>query len=180
MHVLRTSIDGCCILELDTFIDERGSFTRVMEIDPIRALLPGFSVHRVNRSLTRIAGAIRGLHYQREPMAESKVVQCLRGAVYDVCVDLRPGSPTRMQWVGVELSAENQKIMLVPQGCAHGFQALAENAVVEYFVDGSYSPPHESGLRWDDRALAIAWPLACTQTSPRDAAWPLLEHPRAS
>ena len=175
MNLIRTAIDGCCIFELVKLEDDRGYFTRVMEPEPLRSADPTFSVKRVNRSLTRLRGAIRGLHYQREPMAEGKLVQCLGGAVFDVCVDIRPQSPTYLQWAGIELSAENQKMMLVPKGCAHGFQSLAENTVVEYFVDGLYSPEHEGGIRWNDPAIAIAWPLPCSITSPRDAAWPFLE-----
>ena len=175
MKAISTSIEGCCLFELENLEDDRGHFTRVMELEPVRAMDPGFTVKRVNRSLTRSRGVIRGLHYQREPMAEAKLVQCLSGSVFDVCVDIRPSSPTYLQWTGAELSPENQRLMLVPMGCAHGFQSLVENSVVEYFVDGLYSPAHEGGIRWNDPAIGIAWPVPCSMTSPRDAGWPFLD-----
>ena|SRR5262245_13253051 len=175
MRLIPTRIAGCCRIELVHIGDARGAFTSVMELDRMREVDPSFTVARVNRSLTRRRGAIRGLHFQREPMAEGKLIQCLSGAIFDVCVDYRPDSASYLQWVGAELSAENQQLMLIPKGCAHGFQALREDTWVEYFVTGQYSPPHEGGLRWDDPALAIEWPLPCSQTSPRDAVWPLLE-----
>lgn len=164
---------------LDVRGDDRGHFVTLFDRDEIRAIDPTFEVHRVNRSMTRKRGAIRGLHYQRPPMAEAKIVQCLVGAVFDVSVDIRPGSATYLQWVGLELSAENQELVLVPKGFAHGFQSLSEDCLVEYFTTGRYSPPHEGGLRWDDPGLGIEWRLPCSQTSPRDAAWPLLERTRS-
>jgi dTDP-4-dehydrorhamnose 3,5-epimerase len=172
MRLIPTTIGGCYRVELQPLGDARGHFAAVLDVDAVRAVDPEFDVVRVNRSLTRLRGAIRGLHYQREPMAEAKLVQCVRGSIFDVCVDLRPGSPTRLQWVAMELSAENQQLMLVPKGCAHGFQTLEADSLVEYFVNGRYSPPHEGGMRWDDPALGIAWPLPCSMTSERDQAWP--------
>jgi dTDP-4-dehydrorhamnose 3,5-epimerase len=174
MTLVPTGIGGCYQIELRRLTDERGHFVTVFDLEAVRTVDPGFSVSRINRSLTRRAGAIRGLHFQREPMAEDKVIQCLRGSVFDVCVDLRPDSATYLRWVGLELSAKNERLMLVPKGCAHGFQALEEDSLVEYLVNGRYSPPHEGGLRWDDPALAIAWPRPCSMTSERDAAWPWL------
>ncbi len=173
MHLIPTQIAGCYRVELRPIADARGHFVGVFELGSVRGVDPSFTVQRVNRSYTGSKGAIRGLHFQQPPMAEGKLVQCLRGAVFDVCVDIRPGSPTYLQWVGFELSAENQELSLVPKGCAHGFQTLSEDCLVEYFVDGLYSPQHQSGLRWDDPALDITWPLPCTLTSERDASWPL-------
>ncbi len=178
MRLNPTRIAGCHLIEIDPIGDPRGSFATVLETEALRRVDPSFTVRRVNRSHTRLRGAIRGLHFQRAPMAEAKLVQCLAGAIFDVCVDLRPDSPTYLNWVGAELTAANQQLMLLAKGCAHGFQTLREDTIVEYFVDGWYSPPHEGGLRWDEPALAIAWPLPCAQTSPRDAAWPLLERRR--
>jgi dTDP-4-dehydrorhamnose 3,5-epimerase len=174
MNFFPTKIAGCCRVELRPILDRRGSFVGVFDLATARGVHPSFAVSRVNRSHTRPKGAIRGLHLQRPPMAEDKVVQCLRGAIFDVCVDMRPESPTYLQWVGFELSAENQHLSWVPKGCAHGFQTLSDDCLVEYFVDGVYSPPHESGFRWDDPTLGIAWPLPCSLTSERDAAWPLI------
>lgn len=175
MNLIPTSIAGCYRVELKSIDDERGHFTGVLDLDELRAVVPDFEVWRVNRSLTRRRGTIRGLHFQREPMAEGKLVQCLQGSIFDVCVDLRPESPTRLQWVGATLSPENQHLMLVPRGCAHGFQTLEAETLVEYFVNGRYSPPHEGGIRWDDPAVGISWPLPCEMTSARDGRWPSIE-----
>src|SRR5262245_5082413 len=174
MRLIPTPIAGCHRIELQLLGDERGSFASVFDVNVLRTIDPGFQIVRGNRSHTRLAGAIRGLHFQREPEAEDKLVQCLRGAIFDVCVDLRPASPTYRKWVSAELSAANQQLMLIPRGCAHGFQTLVEDCLVEYFVTGRYAPDHEGGLRYDDPALAIAWPLPCSQTSERDRLWPPL------
>lgn len=174
MNLFPTQIAGCYRVELRPLRDARGHFVSVFDLATVRSLDPSFTVMRVNRSLTQPIGAIRGLHFQRPPMAEDKLVQCLQGAIFDVCVDFRPDSPTYLQWVGLELSAENKQLSLVPRGCAHGFQTLSENCLVEYFVTGVYSPQHEGGIRWDDPSLGIAWPLPCTLTSERDSAWPLI------
>jgi dTDP-4-dehydrorhamnose 3,5-epimerase len=174
MNLSPTKISGCYRVELRPILDARGYFVSPFDLATVRGVDPSFTILRVNRSHTQRKGAIRGLHFQRPPMAEDKLVQCLRGAIFDVCVDIRPDSPTYLQWVGFELSAENQELSLVPRGCAHGFQTLSEDCLVEYFVGGVYSPPHEGGMRWDDPSLGIAWPLPCSLTSERDAAWPLL------
>jgi dTDP-4-dehydrorhamnose 3,5-epimerase len=174
MKLVPTKIAGCFRLQIELLEDARGHFTNVFDLATVRRADASFAVERGCRSLTRIAGAIRGLHYQREPKADAKLVQCLQGAVFDVCVDVRLGSPTYLQWVGTELSAENRELILIPKGCAHGFQALVENCLVEYFVSEVYSPADEAGFRWDDPALGIRWPLPCSMTSPRDAAWPML------
>lgn len=174
MNLFPTQIAGCYRVELRPLPDARGHFVSVFDLATVRGLDPSFTVTRVNRSLTEPRGAIRGLHFQRPPMAEGKLVQCLQGAIFDVCVDIRPESPTYLQWVGFELSAANKQLSWVPTGCAHGFQTLSENCLVEYFVTGVYSPQHEGGMRWDDPSLRIAWPLPCALTSARDSAWPLI------
>jgi dTDP-4-dehydrorhamnose 3,5-epimerase len=174
LKLVPTKIRGCFQAEPQVLRDARGYFVNVFGLDDLREVDPSFAVVRACRSFTRLTGAIRGLHFQREPKAEDKLVQCLRGRIYDVCVDLRPGSPTYLEWAAVELSAEHQELMLIPRGCAHGFQTLEEDCLVEYFVTNHYAPEHESGLRWDDPALGIPWPLPCSMTSERDKAWPLL------
>ena len=174
MKLIPTVIGGCFRIELERIGDARGHFTRVLDLEELRAVDPQFKVMRVNRSLTRTRGAIRGLHYQRPPTSEVKVVQCLSGKIFDVCADLRSDSPTHLRWVAFELSPENEHLLWIPRGCAHGFQALADDCLVEYFCSEVYSPPDEDGARWDDPSLAIRWPLPCTQTSEKDAAWPLL------
>jgi dTDP-4-dehydrorhamnose 3,5-epimerase len=175
MKLVPTPIAGCSRVQVQPIHDDRGSFTNLIDLDAIRRILPDLEVVRLVRSQTRLKGTIRGLHFQNPPMAEDKVVQCLRGAVFDVCVDIRKGSPTHGQWVASELTEENQELLLIPKGCAHGFQTLRDDCLVEYLLSERYSPPHEGGVRWDDPAIGIAWPLPCTMTSKRDAQWPLLE-----
>ncbi len=174
MNPIPTPIAGCYRVQLDLRGDARGYFVRVFDLETLRGIDPSFSVVQVNRSLTGARGAIRGLHFQRAPKAEDKLIQCLRGTIFDVAVDIRPDSPTYRRWVAAELSAENKELLLVPKGCAHGFQTLSEDCLVEYFVTEFYSPQHEGGMHWNDPALGIQWPLPCTMTSEKDAAWPLI------
>lgn len=174
MKVTPTRIVGCYRVQPEPVMDARGHFLSVFDPASTPEIGDSFKVRRVNRSFTATRGAIRGLHFQRPPHAEGKLVQCLQGAIFDVALDLRPESPSYRQWVGVELSSSNLELFLVPAGCAHGFQTLTADCLVEYFVSADYSPAHEDGLRWNDPALGIAWPLPCTQTSDKDAAWPLL------
>ena len=132
------------------------------------------AVAQVKLSQSRQKGTLRGMHLQIPPAAECKLLRCLRGAIWDVIVDLREGSPTYLQHVAFELSADNRRAVYVPAMFAHGFQTLTDDAEVMYQVDQFYSPQHERGLRYDDPRLAIRWPLGVTSISPRDLAWPLL------
>ena len=123
---------------------------------------------QVNNSLSAQKGTLRGMHYQLAPRAETKLVRCIRGALYDVILDLRPDSPTFGQSFGAELSAENRRMMYVPKGFAHGFITLADDAEAFYFVDESYAPEQERGVRWDDPRFGIAWPIAPAVLSDKD------------
>jgi dTDP-4-dehydrorhamnose 3,5-epimerase len=174
MILVPTKIAGVFRFEPEPRGDARGYFARVFDVLEVRRAVPDYQIVQINRSLTGRRGTIRGLHYQRAPHAEDKLIQCLEGAIFDVAVDLRPGSPTYRQWVGQELSAENKALMLVPKGCAHGFQTLAERCLVEYFVSAPYAPDHEGGVLWSDPAIGVAWPIEHPFTSEKDAAWPLL------
>ena len=129
---------------------------------------------QINHSRTTKPGTIRGMHYQRPPHAEMKMVRCLRGRVWSVAVDLRQGSPTFLQWHGEELTPENRHMFVIPEGCAHGFQALAADSEILYAVTAPYRPASEGALRHDDPALSIAWPMAVSALSARDIAHPLL------
>jgi dTDP-4-dehydrorhamnose 3,5-epimerase len=171
MIITPTEIQGVLHVKLQPIGDARGAFMRVMERARIREFHPAFEVINVNRSRTRAKGTIRGLHYQRAPRSEDKLVQCLHGKIFDVAVDLRPESPTFRRWTGVTLSAENQEMFFIPKGCAHGFQTLVDDCLVEYFVSEVYSPEHEGGVRWDDPAIGVAWPLPDPFTSEKDAGW---------
>jgi dTDP-4-dehydrorhamnose 3,5-epimerase len=129
---------------------------------------------QANISTTARAGTVRGMHFQREPHAEVKLVRCVKGAIYDVIVDMREGSQTYLRWFGAELSDDNGLAMYVPKGFAHGYQALTDSATAFYMVSAYYAPQAESGLRCDDPRLAIAWPRAVSDLSDKDAKWPLL------
>ena len=132
-------------------------------------------IAQCNLALTRHQGTVRGLHYQVPPAAEAKLVRCIRGAIYDVIVDLRPESPTYLEHLGVELSAENRAQFCVPEGFAHGYQALADDTEIIYMVSQFHAPQHEAGLRYDDPLLGIQWPLPVSRVSGKDSSWPLLD-----
>src|SRR5262249_48969897 len=129
---------------------------------------------QANISTTAIAGTVRGMHFQREPHAEVKLVRCIKGSIYDVIVDVHEGSQTYLRWFGVELSADNGLAMYVPQGFAQGFQAMTDGATVLYMVSAYYAPKSEGGLRVDDPKLSIAWPRVVAELSEKDTKWPLL------
>ncbi len=166
---------GACEIVLEPRGDERGTFMRWYDRDTFaRAGLPTEWV-QANESSSR-RNVVRGLHFQRAPHAEAKLVRAIAGAVFDVFVDLRRGSATYGQWDAVELSAERRNAVLIPRGFAHGFCARTEDAVVSYLVDNAYAPQAEGGLAWDDPALGIPWPLDGEAiVSARDRAWPRLD-----
>jgi len=172
-----TSIAGVLELVGQPFSDHRGAF-----LNAFRAQEPSFarawgdrSIAQVNLSRTEAVGAVRGLHLQAAPHSEAKLVRCLRGRVWDVAVDLRPGSRTYGRWHGVELSPGAGKALLIPEGCAHGFQVLEPGSERLYLHSGGWVPEAETGVRYNDPSLAIHWPLAPLGLSARDVALPLLE-----
>lgn len=170
-----TALGGAFVVEVERRGDERGFFARTFDVQEFAAhgLKPG--VAQCNLSFNHRAGTLRGMHYQVPPAAETKLVRCTRGAVLDVIVDLRPGSPTYLQHVAVELSEDNRRALYVPELFAHGYQTLTDGAEVSYHVGEFYTPGFERGLRPDDPRLGIRWPLPVTVISEKDAAWPLLE-----
>jgi dTDP-4-dehydrorhamnose 3,5-epimerase len=174
MKFTPADIDGVWIVDLEPVEDERGFFARTFCADEftVHGLDP--TVAQCNVSLTRTAGTVRGLHYQVEPAAETKLVRCVRGAIFDVAVDVRPGSPTLHRHVAVELSAANRRALYISVGFAHGFQTLVDDTEVEYQMGAPYTPGTDRGVRYDDPALEIAWPLPVSNVSDRDRAWPLL------
>lgn len=172
MRVRETKLEGVLIVEPRVFADERGCFLETWNAERYAALgIPGPFVQD-NVSVSK-RGVVRGLHYQN-PNAQGKLVSVLHGAVYDVAVDLREGAPTFGEWVGVELSAGDGRQVWIPEGFAHGFQALCDGAVFSYKCTAPYSPADERGLRWDDPALGIEWPLDEPVVSPKDVAAPRL------
>lgn len=171
--VTPTDIAGVAVLESSRRADERGSFMRMFCADALeRAGLARFAPVQINHSVTAQQGTVRGLHYQNAPALEGKIVRCLKGRIYDVAVDLRRNSPTFLRHVALELSADNGRALHIPPGCAHGFQSLSDDCEMVYLHSAAYAPEHEGGIRHDDPALAIAWPLPCAVLSARDAGLP--------
>lgn len=155
--------------------DARGSLTRLFCAQELAAAgWPG-PIAQINHTVTALRGTVRGLHYQRSPHAEAKLVSCVRGAVWDVAIDLRRGSPTFLQHQAVELSADNLTALLIPPGFAHGFQALSDEAQLLYLHSAAYAPGAEAGLHPQDPSLAVPWPLPVAQLSERDRTHPLIE-----
>jgi dTDP-4-dehydrorhamnose 3,5-epimerase len=167
-----TKVRGAFVLDLERREDERGYFARAWCQKEFAAHGLNDVVAQINVSRTERRGAVRGLHFQREPFAEAKTVSCTRGAIYDVVLDLRPDSPTYLQWDAAELTDDNRRMLHIPEGCAHGFQTLSEGAEVLYFMSQFYSPEHAGGVRFDDVAFNIVWPLPVTVLSPADQNWP--------
>ncbi|MEZ5319952.1 MAG: dTDP-4-dehydrorhamnose 3,5-epimerase [Vicinamibacterales bacterium] len=173
MQFAETPIPGVWIVDGPAFADERGSlFPAWVQSDfAARGLETGIA--QVTMATNHQRSTLRGLHYQASPMEEVKVIRAVRGAVYDVVVDLRPDSPTFCRWTGVELSADNRRMLYVPRGFAHGYQTLTDDTEIVYLVSTPYSPGHQRGVRWDDPAFGIAWPLGAPAViHPRDAAYP--------
>jgi dTDP-4-dehydrorhamnose 3,5-epimerase len=168
MHVRETSLIGAWIVEHERLGDERGSFERCFSsCDFADQGLPGNFV-QTNLSRNLLKGTLRGMHFQRAPMAEGKLVQCIHGAVYDVIIDLRPESSTFCQWFGIELNDSKPLALYVPPGMAHGYQVLSEGADVLYHMTAYYSPECAAGVRWDDPRFNIQWPLPVSVISERD------------
>ncbi len=171
MEIKPLKLDGTYEIILAPRNDDRGYFMRVYDEEIMRQHgLKTFWVQE-NQSLSTKKGLIRGLHFQKPPYAETKLVRVAAGAVFDVMVDLRRNSNTYSQWDALELSAENQRVVYIPKGFAHGFCTLAENTLVLYKVDAFYMPEYEDGLRWDDEILGVQWPVAKPYLSDKDANW---------
>lgn len=168
MQITNTQIPDVKVLEPEKYEDSRGYFTRLFRDSE----LANYPIREINRSLSLKKGTIRGLHLQTAPFAQDKIVQCLQGSIFDVAVDMRPDSPTYLEWVA-EILTEN-KMLLVPKGFAHGFQTLEDNVLVQYFVSEYFTPGNEQGYRYNDPKLGILWPCPEVETSEKDANWPLL------
>jgi dTDP-4-dehydrorhamnose 3,5-epimerase len=180
MQFNQSFIAGVGTIDLEPRHDGRGFFVRAYCSREFAQFGLASSVVQVNHSLSKQQGTLRGLHYQLAPHAETKIVRCLRGAIWDCVLDIRDDSPTFGQWFAAELTAENMRMMCVPNGCAHGFLTLSPEAEVMYFVDEFYAPREERGVRWDDSQFAIAWPAAPQVISERDQNHPTyVRQPRA-
>jgi len=180
MRITQTPIDGVAIIELERREDDRGFFARTFDRGEFLAAGLEPAVEQCNMSYNYKAGTLRGMHVQVAPHPEIKLVRCVRGAVVDIIVDLRPDSPTRLQHVAVELTSENRLALFVPAYFAHGFQTLVDDTEVIYQVSGAYAPHAERGLRHDDPELGLSWPLPATTISEKDSSWPLFSERPAS
>jgi dTDP-4-dehydrorhamnose 3,5-epimerase len=172
MRFVQTELTGAWIVEPEPVHDHRGFFARTFCIREFadHGLEANFVQHAT--SLSRTSGTLRGMHFQKKPHDEVKVVTCLRGAMFDVIIDLRPDSPTFQRWQGFELTSDNRQQLYIPKGFAHGFQALTDNAEVGYLISAFYEPSAASGVRYDDPAFQIRWPLPVTVVSDKDKSWP--------
>lgn len=168
------AIEGSYLIEPEKKEDERGTFARSFCSDEFRKRGLADQFVQSNISWNRKKGTLRGLHYQQAPYGEAKLIRCSRGAIFDVLVDMRPHSPTYRKWAGKELSAKNNFLLYVPEGCAHGFETLKDDTEVLYQSSCSYTPHAERGLRWNDPSLSIDWPLPATTVSLKDCNHPFL------
>jgi dTDP-4-dehydrorhamnose 3,5-epimerase len=175
MKIVPTPLNGLYQIDAEPKRDQRGFFARAFceRVFAEHGLETAYV--QANISMNYLPGTIRGLHLQRLPSAEVKLVRCIAGTVYDVAVDLRPESPTFQQWFAAELSADNSRCLYIPHGFAHGFQSLTPNATLYYMVSAFHDPVQEFGLRYDDPAIGIQWPMAVGEVSQKDSDWPLFD-----
>lgn len=174
MNISDTELPGLKIVQSIPHRDARGAFVRLYCAGELEPLLGARQVLQINLSTTGEVGAVRGLHFQRPPHAEMKMIRCLRGRVWDVAVDLRADSPTFLKWKAVELVHDDSQMVVIPEGFAHGFQALEPSSQLLYLHTAFYQPSSEDGIRYDDPRLAIGWPLPPRDLSPRDLGHSLL------
>lgn len=175
MKVIKTILPGVKIVEPQVFGDHRGWFMETYSEAKFKEAGIEINFVQDNQSFSATKGTLRGLHYQLNPKAQTKLVRCTKGSIFDVAVDIRKGSPTFGKWVGIELSEENKKQLLIPQGFAHGFMTLTDNVEVQYKVDELYAPECDRGIIWNDPAIGILWPMEITPVlSAKDEKAPLL------
>lgn len=172
MKFLETGIEGAFLIELASFKDARGQFARVFCEDSfeLKGLETSFVQNSISENFKR--GTLRGMHYQDAPFEEVKLVQVLRGALYDVILDLRPQSKTYLEWFGAKLTSKNNRLLYIPKGLAHGFQTLEDDTLVYYMISEKYAPAYARGVRWNDPAFKIKWPLKEVIISKKDENWP--------
>ena len=173
MRFVETEIGGVVIVELEEHLDDRGSFARTWCREEMAAAGLASELAQCSMSRNPHAGTLRGLHYQRAPHEEAKLVYCTRGAIFDVAVDLRTKSPTHGKWVGVELDGDGSRALFIPEGCAHGFQTLVDDTHIAYMISTPHVPEAGQGARWDDPWFGIEWPSAPRRLlNERDRTWP--------
>jgi dTDP-4-dehydrorhamnose 3,5-epimerase len=170
-----TRLEGALLIDVEPKEDERGFFARTWCRRELAAQGLDTEIAQESISYNRHRGTVRGLHFQRPPHEETKIVRCTRGAIFDVIVDLRPRSPSYLRWQGFELTAENRRAVYIPKGLAHGFQTLVEDCEIVYQISSFYAPESAGGYRYDDAALGVTWPLPVTMINERDLGWPKLK-----
>lgn len=172
MKVFESPIAGVLILESEPITDERGFFARVWDAAEMASRGLTADLAQVSIAYNEVAGTLRGLHYQAAPHLEAKTVRCTAGSIFDVAVDLREDSPTRLGWFGAEISGANRRSLYIPEGCAHGYVTLTDGAEVQYQISSPHRPEMARGYRWDDPAIGIEWPVPVRRISVRDASLP--------
>lgn len=175
MTFTKTKIKGLYIIEPKVKTDGRGNFIRIFCKEKLSKIGVSFNIIQVNLSTTFKKGTIRGMHFQKAPTSEDKIVRCLKGKIYDVVIDLRKGSPTYGKWSAEILTEDNKKMLLIPKGFAHGFQTLTDSCELLYFMSKSYSLEHASGVCWNDPYFKIVWPIKNPTLSEKDKNWPLVK-----
>lgn len=172
MKIFPTEIEGIFVAETSLLSDSRGSFSRLFCERELGSVFDGRAIVQINQSITTTLGTVRGIHYQQPPHAEMKFIRCIRGRVWDVAVDLRFESPTFLQWHAEELTSENARMVVISEGCGHGFQVLEPGSELLYLHTDFYKPALESGIMYNDPKLAIPWPLPVVGLSARDQKHP--------
>ncbi|WP_322749555.1 MULTISPECIES: dTDP-4-dehydrorhamnose 3,5-epimerase family protein [unclassified Frankia] len=177
MIIMSTELAGVFVVDAEPLPDSRGLFARTFCAREFVAAGLAPEVAQCSVAFNHIAGTIRGMHWAAQPVRETKLVRCTRGAMFDVAVDVRPGSPTYLHHVAVELTADNRRALFVPAGLAHGYQTLVDATEATYQMNVPFEPGHDRGARYDDPRFAIRWPLTATVVSAKDRAWALLDEP---
>jgi dTDP-4-dehydrorhamnose 3,5-epimerase len=171
MKIEKTKITDIVVIHSEPFKDERGFFNRIFCQKELEAIRPGIVIAQINHSMTKTKGTIRGMHFQYPPHAEMKIIRCVKGSIFDVAVDLRKDSPTFLQWHGEVLSAENMKALVIPEGCAHGFQSLEDDIEMIYLHTQLYSKQSEGAIQYNEPRVNIQWPLDTTTVSEKDMSY---------
>lgn len=171
LSIETTFIKDLYIIKSNPVYDDRGYFERLFCDNELAHILKK-PIKQINHSFTRKKGSIRGMHYQVQPMAETKIIKCIRGSIFDVAIDLRKDSPTFLKWHGEVISEDNSKMFVVPEGFAHGFQSLEKNIELIYFTTQYYDCKNERGIRYNDNMINIKWPLNVSNISDKDKSYP--------
>jgi dTDP-4-dehydrorhamnose 3,5-epimerase len=175
MRFMETGIEGAWVIDPSPHQDDRGRFLRAWCAREFAEHAINFLPVQANLGFSKTRGTVRGMHFQEAPAIEAKLIRCNRGAIFDVVLDLRPGSPSYGEWYGVELSAENCRMLYVPENCGHGYQTLEDCTEMYYMTSGFYTSSAVRGVRFDDPEFGIRWPFDATVVSEQDSSWPLFE-----